>query len=327
MTGDPSSEPRDVATDARPGRPSREDRATVAFLATGLFLLLVVLLYRGTISSIPVVGAMTLVGPVIAATVELLLAVGLAAGARWARAAMTPVLWIVGLSGVITFLVSLTRGGIDIPIGALVAIWALQAPPRRGLGEAPGQRAGSVAATILVTGMAIVAAWPLIAPTATQAGGPLIAAAADLYLDLQPASPCPSGPGADHTPPDTIDVVLRWTWARGEPVRAGTDAVVLSWATMSDGEGAGYYLDEPIAQQPGVTEEDRSWLHAVYRIDLATRGFEPGTVSIRLRRPNELAAGPGLVEVAANYAHHYAGLNGQQPLGVWTRATVMTCDW
>jgi hypothetical protein len=62
-------------------------------------------------------------------------------------------------------------------------------------------------------------------------------------------------------------------------------------------------------------------------IDLAARGFEPGTASIRLRRPNELGSGPGLVEVAASYAHHYAGLTGQNPMGVWTRATSMTCDW
>jgi hypothetical protein len=309
------------------GRPSREYRATAALLVTGIFTLLVILLYARTISSVPAIGVITLAGYVIGALVELVIAFGLAWRLQWASAAMTPALWILGLSGVLTFVVSLAGGGVDIPIGAILAIWALRAPPRGTPDPAAGQSLGGALTAILVAALVVVAAWPLIVPAATQPGGPLIAASTDLHLELQPAAPCPGDAGPAHVPPDSIDVVLRWTWAREEPMRSGTDAIVLSWATMGGEEIAGYYLDEPILQQPGITEEDRSGLYAVYRNDLGVRGFEPGSVTIRLRRPNELGSGPGLVQVAATYAHHATGLTGTTPSGLWTRAEVMNCEW
>jgi hypothetical protein len=308
-------------------RPSREYRATTAFLVTGTFTLLVILLYARTISSVPAIRAMTLAGPVIGSVVEIVIAGGLASRLRWANAAMTPVLWILFLGGVLTFLISLGRGSLDVPIGAILAIWALRAPLRAAPDPAAGQPLSGVLAAILVAALVVVAAWPLIVPTATQPGGPLIAADTDLHLELQTAAPCPGDAGPAHDPPETIDVVLRWTWARDEPMSSGTDAIVLNWATMGGEELAGYYLDEPIQQQPGITEEDRSGLFAVYRNDLGSRGFEPGSVTIRLHRPHEITSGPGLVQVAATYAHHYTGLIGSSVAGVWTRAVVMNCDW
>ena len=313
-------------TAATAGRPSREYRATTAFLLTGTFTLLVILLYAATISSVPAIRAMTLAGPVIGSVVEIVIAVGLAWRLRWARAAMTPALSILAFSGVVTFLLSLAGGGIDIPLGAILAIWALRAPPRGAPDPAPGQPEGRVLAPILVAVFVVVAAWPLIVPTAIQPGGPLIAASTDLDLELT-ATSCAGEAGVPDVPPEAIDVVLRWTWARDEPMRSGTDAVVLSWATMGREDLTGYYLDEPIQQQPGITEEDRSGLSAVYRNDLAARGFEPGSVTFRLHRPHELASGPGLVQVAATYAHHYMGIVGTTPSAVWTRAEVMNCEW
>ena len=310
------------------GRPSREYRATAALLVTGVFTLLLILLYARTISSVPAIGVITLAGPVIGSVVEIVIAGGLAWRLRWAHAAMTPVLWVLFLGGVLTFLVSLVRGSLDIPIGAILAIWALRAPPRGTPDPAAGQPLGGVLAAILVAALVVVAAWPVIVPTAIQPGGPLIAAAEDLHLELQTATACPGAAGPAHDPPEAIDVVLRWTWARAEPIRAGTDAVVLSWATMGgEEETAGYYLDEPIQQPPGITEEDRSGVFAVYRSDLGTSGFEPGSVTIRLRRPNGLGSGPGLVQVAATYAHHYTGVVGAKVSGVWTHAEVMSCEW
>ena len=316
-------------TAAAAGRPSREYRATLAFLVGGLFTLLAVLLYVRTISSVPAIGVTTIAGPVIGSVVELVIAFGLAWRLRWASAAMTPALWILALGGLLTFLVSLAGGGIDIPIGAILAIWALRAPPRAtpAPAPAPGQSAGGVLVPILVAALVVVAAWPMIGPTATQPGGPLIAADTDLNLELQTVAPCPGDAGRAHDPPDAIDVVLRWTWARAEPMRAGTDAVVLSWATMGGEEVAGYFLDEPMPQDAGITEEDRSGMFAVYRNDLGTRGFEPGSVTVRLRRPHEITSGPGLVQVAATYAHHYTGLVGPTVSGLWTRAVVMNCNW
>ena len=110
-------------------------------------------------------------------------------------------------------------------------------------------------------------------------------------------------------------------------MRAGLDAIVFTWATMGRNDAPNYILDEPIQQQPGITEEDRFIMYAVYRVDLAERGFEPGAVTIRLRRPHELASGPGLVQVAATYAHHYQGRVELTPMGLWTRAEVLNCEW
>ena len=316
-------------TAAPAGRPSREYRTTAAFLVTGVFTLVLVLLYRNTISSVPTIGVMTLAGPLIGAVVELVIAFGLGWRLRWAAAAMSPALWIVALGGVLTFLVSLTAGSLDIPIGAILAIWALRAPPRGTPDPDTALRrsAGRVIAPTLVGVLVVVAAWPLIVPSLTRPGGPLIAASTDLDLDLQTAAACPGGAGPAHDPPETIDVVLRWTWAREKPMRSGTDAIVFSWATMGGEEIAGYYLDEPIQQQPGITEEDRSGLFAVYRNDLGARGFEPGSVTIRLHRPRELEAGPGLVQIVATYAHYYTGLTGTTPSGLWTRHEVVNCEW
>jgi len=309
------------------GRPSREYRATTALLLTGLFTLLVALLYGRTISPVPVIGLMTLAGPVIGAFVELFVAVGLGWRRGWASAVMTPALQIVSLSGVLTFLGSLAGGGINSPPGAILAVWARRAAPRATPRSATGRPVGRVLAPILVATLAVAAAWPFIVPATTQGGGPLIAAGSDLHLELA-ATPCVGEAGVADDPPEAIDVVLRWSWARAEPVRAGTDAVVLSWATMSGAQDpADYYLDQPILQPPGITEEDRSGQFAIYRSDVAVRGFEPGSVTIRLRRPHELASGPGLVQVAATYAHHYLGQVQTTPQGVWTRAEVVNCDW
>ena len=309
-------------------RPSRQSRAATALFIAGAFTVFAILVYRGTISSVPAIGTITVAGPVIAAVVELVVAFGLASRRRWANVAMTPVLWILALSGVLTFLASLLGGRLDIPIGAILMIWALRAPvsstvescagpvdaerarinPRRrppGRGCMAGDRAER---------------HPTGGTAARVVHGPPPRACRDALCRR-------SGRGPDG-PPDAVDVVVHWTWARAEPVRAGIDAIVLSWATMGGPEGSGgYYLDEPVQQEPGITEEDRSGVLAVYRNDLTIRGFEPGTVTIRLRRPNELAPGPGLVQIAVTYAHHYNGQFGTTPAGLWTRAQVTNCDW
>jgi hypothetical protein len=309
------------------GRPSREYRATTVLVLAGVFTLFVVLAYRGTISSVPAIGFVTLVGPVVGAIVELVIAFGLAWHVRWAHVAMTPALWILALSGVLSFLASLGGGRLDIPIGAVLMLWALRAPASGTPDPAPGQSARPVLAPILVGSLLFVAAWPVIVPTATQPGGPLLAASTDLNLELA-ATPCVGQSGVPGDPPDALDVVVRWTWARAEPMPGGIDALVLSWATMGGPEGSGgFYLDQPVEQEPGITEEDRSATFTVYRNDLSLRGFEPGSVTIRLRRPHELASGPGLVQVAVTYAHHYNGQVGRTPSGLWTRAQVTNCDW
>jgi hypothetical protein len=319
-------EPEPITAEAAQ-RPSREFRARTVLFIMGAISVLAIALYQGMISSVPAIGAVSLAGPVVAAAVELVVAFGLALRLLWASAAMTPVLWILGVSGALTFVLSLATGRLDIPIGAILAIWALRAPPSSTPDAAPGQPTRTVLAPIVVAALLVASAWPLIVPSVTQPGGPLLAASADLHLEVA-ATPCVVDSVVAHDPPDALDIVVRWTWARSEPMRVGIDAVVLRWATMAGVEGSGgYYLDEPIPQDPGITEEDRSALFAIYRNDLSIRGFEPGSATIRLRRPNELVSGPGIVQVAVTYAHHYNGQNGTTPAGLWTRAEVTTCDW
>lgn len=308
-------------------RPTREYRAAATFLLTGVFTLLLVLLYGQTVSSVPAIGVVKLAGPVIGGVLEVAIALGLGLRRTWAYAAMTPALWILALSGVLTFIAALARGSLDIPIGPILAIWALRAPPSAMPRPTPDALMRRAIAPVLMAALVVVAAWPLVVPTLTRPGGPLIVDAPDLDLQLQTATPCPGGAGPAHDPPDLIDVVLRWTWARSEPMPGGTDAVAFSWATGGGEESGGYFLDQPIAQQPGITEEDRSSRLVVYRSDLAVSGFEPGSMTIRLRRPNELTAGPGLVQVAAKYAHHETGIAGVAPTGLWTRAATITCEW
>jgi hypothetical protein len=303
-----------------PPRPSREYRAAVALSLTAIFTLAILALYGNVMSVFPpVTRAVTLAGPGTGAFVGLLMAFGLARGATWARSAMTPVLWLVVVSGSVSFVLALMRGSIDIPLGALLAIWALRAPPTIDRRPSPLGRA-------IVGVMTIVAAWPLIALLALQPGGVLLTAESDFDASLELSGACPgSGVAAPGDAPEAIDVTFRWSWHRAEPFREGIDELTITWFTFGAGEDLGYYQDQPLPQAAGVTEEDRWIGRTTYRIDLAQQSFEPGEVRIRLLRATPPPPGLGEVNVMAQFLHAPTGSSVRPAL--WGAVEQARCEW
>jgi len=126
------------------GPATREYRALVTFAVAAVFVTLVVVVVDGNMerSATPMsvlwAGLLGIANNVVAAW-------GLAAGRPWARYAMTPILWIYVGAGVLTVLVALSRGSVNIPIGAILAAWALYAKPSEALGPIPpSSAAGAV---------------------------------------------------------------------------------------------------------------------------------------------------------------------------------------
>jgi len=125
---------------------TREYRAIITF-AISAGLLIVGLLITPSPTAV-------VLGALLGLVVSLVEARGLSQRNDWARYAMAPLLWIYVGAGMVVFVVVLARGGVNIPIGAILAAWALSAKPSEALGPIP---ASSVQGTYLIIG-AIVAA-------------------------------------------------------------------------------------------------------------------------------------------------------------------------
>jgi uncharacterized membrane protein YeaQ/YmgE (transglycosylase-associated protein family) len=126
--------------------PTREYRAMVTFaISAGLlaFALLITPTQTGTV-----------LAALLGVAVSLVEARGLSQRRDWARYAMTPLLWIYVGAGILLFVVALARSGVNIPIGGILAAWALYAKPSEELGPMP---TSSTEGTYLIIG-AIVAA-------------------------------------------------------------------------------------------------------------------------------------------------------------------------
>jgi uncharacterized membrane protein YagU involved in acid resistance len=78
-----------------------------------------------------------LLGPVLGLAAFGIAAYGLSQRRDWARFAMLPLLWIVLVSGLLSSIVALAQSRVDIPLGSLLAIWALVARPSALLGPVP----------------------------------------------------------------------------------------------------------------------------------------------------------------------------------------------
>jgi len=135
-----------------PGPPTREYRAQWTFIIATAFLAFayVVIMTRaggGGGGGLFLAGALGI-------GVNGAAAWGLANRRDWARFAMTPLLWIYVVAGALVFVIALVSGGINIPIGAILAAWALLARPSEALGPVP---ASSTEGTVLILG-AVVAA-------------------------------------------------------------------------------------------------------------------------------------------------------------------------
>ena len=125
---------------------TREYRAIITF-AISAGLLIVGFLITPSPTAV-------VLGALLGLVVSLVEARGLSQRRDWARYAMAPLLWIYVGAGVVVFVLVLARGGVNIPIGAILAAWALSAKPSEALGPIP---ASSVQGTYLIIG-AIVAA-------------------------------------------------------------------------------------------------------------------------------------------------------------------------
>ena len=312
--------------------PTREYRAAVAFIANAL-LVFGVLAWFGAASDVLLVGRLVhAFGPAVGATVMLLVAAGLAVRRSWAAAAMTPLLWLLVIGGTISFVLALAQRTIQIPIGPLLAVWALRAKP---LGApAMGPRPGLAGRALVVVGV-VAAAWPLAAPAIAQPGGLFVAAASDLDHSVDVVGACVDTtregavapvPGTSAEPPSAVDVTFNWAWRRTEPLVEGTDAVIFEWFTMVGREGYEYYLDRQV-DGPGITEEDRSHRSARYHVDLAQHGFEPGAITIRLLRPSEAYRGTGSIELYVSYVHAPNGIPNATSPGLWTVVVQARCEW
>jgi hypothetical protein len=128
---------------------TREYRATVAFSVIAAFAFVVLVLIGSRLSSAAVLGAL------VAIAVNVIEAFGLRDGRPWARYAMTPMLWIMLVVGLINVVLALSRSTLLVPIDSIVAIWALRARPADALGPLPESSAEGTALVLitLVTGV------------------------------------------------------------------------------------------------------------------------------------------------------------------------------
>ncbi|HTK44702.1 MAG TPA: hypothetical protein VL749_05080 [Patescibacteria group bacterium] len=136
----------EVAVVAAPGPPTREYRATVTFVVAAGFIVFILAVFSGYMSRLPPATSVVL-GSLVVVAVDATEAYGLYLRRPWARFAMTPMLWIVLVLGLLSSLVALSRSTIEIPIGSILAIWAFNARPAEGLGRIP---ASSTEGTVLI---------------------------------------------------------------------------------------------------------------------------------------------------------------------------------
>jgi hypothetical protein len=128
--------------------PTREYRAMWTFAISSAFLVVGLVLVLGRASGVAVsIGGF--VAAVVGTVVAVIEARGLSRRREWARYAMTPMLWIYVVAGLVTFLAALAGNSLNIPFGAILAAWALSAKPSEALGPVP---ASSPEGTYLIVG-------------------------------------------------------------------------------------------------------------------------------------------------------------------------------
>jgi hypothetical protein len=152
---DPGAPAAPVPTPAGP-QPTREYRASVTFTILA-FVLIIAIVVLGSQAGSFAFGA--LLGPILGLVAYGMAAYGLSQRRDWARFAMVPLLWIVLVSGLVSSLIALGQSRIDIPIGSLLAIWALSARPSVALGPVP---TSSNEGTLLVVAAVIGALLPYL---------------------------------------------------------------------------------------------------------------------------------------------------------------------
>jgi hypothetical protein len=118
--------------------PTREYRAMATFVVVTAVIILILFVVGSQAGALVGFTGGLLLGPVLAAVANGVEAYGLSQRHDWARFAMLPMLWIVLVAGLISSLLALGQGRIEIPVGSLLAAWALTARPSAALGPVPG---------------------------------------------------------------------------------------------------------------------------------------------------------------------------------------------
>jgi len=261
----------------------------------------------------------TLAGPIVLMLVMFAAAFGLAQRAVWAIAAMTPLLYLLAVSGVISFVLALTRSTFEIPLGLILAIWALRAPQARATGSVGAGAAAVVAVAVTA------ALWVLPAEVLLLPGGPLIVDETALQPSLGVTCAPPQG-----NEPARIHVGYDWRWLRSEPLASGQDFIEIEAFPdgPEDGFAVGFAIEQSDPLPAGIWQEDIAIfgpLGMTYGVDLATTGFGPEAVGFALIGPTAFV-GPGVVHVKASYRHGPESA-GNVRSALWTVETSADCAW
>jgi hypothetical protein len=254
--------------------------------------------------------------------VDLIEAIGLDRGLRWAVAAMRPMLWVQLVAGIIGTIDRLTHGTVPIPFDLILLVWAL-----RGTASVRPAPSVNIRAAALIVTSAIVAlngAWlePIFG-----AGGLLGAAQHDLQAEI--TVQCgPAGTGS----PETVLVTYRWSWARSGPPTGGSDVVVIAWDGSDEAGGQLYILGDTPATAEGIqagtvtgvatTDADffaqshgGSW---EWGIDLGLQRYAPGEITVVLHRAADHPSTGTQLTVEGVYAHS----------GAWrSHPSLTSCEW
>jgi hypothetical protein len=241
---------------------------------------------------------------------------------QWANSVIRPLLLVLVVWGVYTFVTALAEGALRIPFTTLAAGWALFASAdHRPLPRLSGAGGAALVATVALIAVVLtgqpVFGW----------GGLLDVHARDLTGSL--AVECGT-PGSG--PPDRIAITYDWTWSSTTFLANEDDQVVIGW-NGDDADGHPLYvLGETPAEQEGMHTGSSSDVSAAladevaarwrgslrWGIDLGVRGITPGRIELVLMRAADQPREPEPLAVGASYVH----------LGVWHNDTsTVTCTW
>jgi hypothetical protein len=308
-----------AATGRRP--PTREDRAAIALMLLATFVAVIWLIVAtGARPALPVLFLVAMVQPQMLLVLCVIAAWGLRQRRPWAVAACTPILVILLVAGLVSFVVALLQARLEIPLEAVLAWWALRAAPEA---RSEPRRAGA-GAWLMVGGLLLVNLLPLLTPVALTPGGPLVVSESD--LDASMTVDC--GPTTNASP-ESIVVTYSWSWRRAELVAGGTDEVVVSWFGSGDAGSYTYSLAATELGQ-GLSEANRVLDPAasiLVAVDMATNRFQPGQLRLTLERGVDLASPHGSIELRSRYAHAPADIYDPASAAQWHVDKPSRCTW
>jgi hypothetical protein len=314
--------PQSEAAAQRPG-PTREDRAGKAFLTIGVFVAAVLLIVGTNAAGFTALQrTVSLVPAAFEAVAPFVMLYGVAGRRPWALAALTPVLWILIVEGIVSSIVALGHSNLQIPIGTLLGIWVLRAPPEhRSTGAAPARF--SIASLVIVVLFLAGPIGPVAGNAFLRAGGFL-----NRPADLETSLTIDCGPGAG-SPPETISLTYHWSWRRTEPFATGSDRVSIRWLDEADSGVIGYELDQPDLSGSGAYEAnvDDPQTTIVFGTDLAKSQAQPQDIRLVFRRVIPDQPGSGGFEVRSRYLHGPDSVASTFSSGLWDVKDQQTCTW